>query len=94
MWRLRTHVTGVKVHSQNDAYCAVDYGQWPHDSNLTIAVLATVFDQYTPLPKKLYLQMDNCGRENKNRFVISFLCYLVELKVFDEVKMGFLMVGK
>ena len=37
--------------------------------------------------------MDNCGRENKNRFVLLYLCYLVLRKTFAEVTMNFLQVG-
>ena len=38
-----------------------------------------------PLPHKLLLQMDNCVRENKNKFVMAFLAFLVERKIFVEV---------
>ncbi|KXJ07650.1 hypothetical protein AC249_AIPGENE27725 [Exaiptasia diaphana] len=34
------------------------------------------------LPPVLYLQMDNCGRENKNTAVLSFLGLLVQMEVF------------
>ena len=36
-------------------------------------------------PKKLYIQLDNTARENKNRCVLSFLACLVQIQVFDEV---------
>lgn len=36
-------------------------------------------------PKKLYIQLDNTARENKNRCVLSFLAYLVQIQIFDEV---------
>ena len=38
-----------------------------------------------PLPKKLYLQLDNTARENKNRCVLAFLAFLVEKFIFEEV---------
>ena len=38
-----------------------------------------------PLPKKLYLQLDNTARENKNRCVLVFLAFLVEKFIFEEV---------
>jgi thioester reductase-like protein len=36
---------------------------------------------------------DNCGRENKNRFVLALCCLLVELGIFRKIKISFLMVG-
>ena len=44
-------------------------------------------------PKYLHINTDNCGRENKNRFVFSYLSALVELGVFSEITMDFLIVG-
>ena len=37
------------------------------------------------LPPTLYLQMDNCARENKNKIVLTFGALLVELGVFRKV---------
>jgi hypothetical protein len=45
------------------------------------------------LPKKLLLQMDNCVKDNKNRYFLTFLSLLTARKVFEEVKLGFLVVG-
>ena len=36
---------------------------------------------------------DNCWRENKNRYLFSFLSALVELDVFEEISVNFLIVG-
>ena len=44
-------------------------------------------------PRCLHVNTDNCGRENKNRYVFSFLSALVELGIFHEVTMDFLIVG-
>ena len=40
-------------------------------------------------PKMLYLELDDCGRENKNRYVLAFLALLVEEEVFEEIELGF-----
>ena len=32
------------------------------------------------------MQLDNCVRENKNKFVLSFLALMVKLGVFEEVR--------
>lgn len=92
LWHLRTHVTGAIVHGSGCfTYC--DILQWPHDPNLTMNVFLhllltqfkTIKRNELPLPKKLYIQLDNCMSENKNRHVLGFLSLLVANKVFDEV---------
>ena len=47
-----------------------------------------IVKQEARLPTCLFIQMDNCGRENKNQYVLAFLFLLVELEVFDEVWYG------
>ena len=69
LWRLRTHITGVIIHTQSPygklQFAYVDLVQWPHDSNLTITVLMKSIYEYQKhyrLPSTLYLQMDNTSR--------------------------------
>ncbi|XP_060594673.1 uncharacterized protein LOC132749024 [Ruditapes philippinarum] len=45
------------------------------------------------LPPILYIQADNCARENKNRYVLAFLQLLVEKNIFNEVHFSMLPVG-
>jgi hypothetical protein len=45
------------------------------------------------LLKKLFFQMDNCVKDNKNRHLLAFLFFLIIRKVFEEVQLGFLVVG-
>ncbi|KAL5509184.1 hypothetical protein EMCRGX_G004502 [Ephydatia muelleri] len=100
LWHFRTHLTGCIVHG-HQSYVFLDFMQWPHDPNLTIQVLCQViFDHFNnlvtksqPLPRKLFLQLDNTARENKNRCVLSFLSLHVHKGIFEEVELGFLMVG-
>lgn len=89
LWKLRTHVTGILIHTKAPcgklAYAFVDLLLWPHDSNLTMTVLYNVLTDYTrshDLPENLYLQMDNTIRENKNKYVLGFCAILVQLKIF------------
>ncbi|XP_077864883.1 uncharacterized protein LOC144350661 [Saccoglossus kowalevskii] len=96
--RLRSHVTGNIVHtgvtSGKLPYVYIDFNQVPHDSNLTLNVLLEVLvAAKNHLAKVLYLQLDNCFRENKNRYVLSFMSLLVELDIFEEVYVNFLPVG-
>jgi hypothetical protein len=37
--------------------------------------------------------MDNCARENKNRYVLSYCNYLIQQKVFNTIELSFLPVG-
>ncbi len=46
-----------------------------------------------PLPKTFLLQMDNCVKDNENRYLLAFLSLLMVREVFQEVKLRFLMVG-
>ena len=46
-----------------------------------------------PLPKKLFLQLDNSAKDNKNRYVMAFCSLLTAKKVFKVVTVGFLIVG-
>ena len=92
LWKLRTHVTGVLIHTKAPcgklAYAFVDLLLWPHDSNLTMTVLYNVLTDYTRchnLPENLYLEMDNTSRENKNKYVLGFCAILVQLKIFKKV---------
>ncbi|VDI54065.1 Hypothetical predicted protein [Mytilus galloprovincialis] len=45
------------------------------------------------LKKKIYVQLDNCSRENKNKYLLALLALLVKWKKTEEVFVNFLMVG-
>ena len=67
-------------------------------ANVTIDVIhrtltSMLKEGQTHLPPVLNLQLDNCGRENKNRYLLAYLFMLVHLGVFVEVEVNFLMVG-
>ncbi len=46
-----------------------------------------------PLLINLFLQMDNCVKNSKNWHLLAFLSLLMARDVFEEVKLGFLVVG-
>lgn len=93
LWRLRTHLTGVLIHTKSPtgklAFAFYDILQFPHDSNLImnvlLEVLANMCSSGKPLPRVLYVQLDNCFRENKNKFVFSLCSLLVQRKIFQKV---------
>ena len=85
LWVLRTHVTGALVHGRR-SYAFVDLHMWPHDSNLSMNILLQILsDQKGSLPSTLYLQLDNCFRENKNKYFFGLVALLVHHKIFKEV---------
>ena len=43
------------------------------------------FQQEGSLPPYLFLQMDNCYRECKNKYILGFCALLVEKSIFKEV---------
>jgi hypothetical protein len=46
-----------------------------------------------PLPRKLFLQMDNWVKDKKNHQLLVFFSLLIAREVFEEVQLGFLVVG-
>ena len=43
--------------------------------------------------ERLTLAFDNCGGQNKNRMVLTYLLYLVESNVYKTVEAVFLVAG-
>ena len=46
-----------------------------------------------PLLKKLFFQLDNSAKDNKNQYVMVFCSLLIARTIFKEVTVGFLIVG-
>jgi len=84
LYRLRTHLSGVLDHG-HQPLAVIDLFQWPHDSNYAINILVYALTRREYLPDILYLQLDNCYRENKNQYMFSFLAILVHLEIFKKV---------
>ena len=45
------------------------------------------------MPPKLRIEIDNCGRENKNQYMFALCAALVAFKYFVEVHLSFFIVG-
>ena len=96
--KLMCHVTGVLMHGRpNPAQVYTWYDRFPASSDSIITILLDALDKTVtptnPLPPTLYLHMDNCGRENKNRYVLAVCNMLVAKGIFKKVKLSFLPVG-
>ena len=88
-------MTGT-LHHGDKARAFIDIHQYPHDSNLTCNVIAQALIERYPTgkaPPFLNIQMDNCGRENKNRFVFGWAGLAVAKGLFKEIELAFLMTG-
>ena len=95
--KFSVHCTGVIVHGPN-GYTKVFtwYDEYPHEANVVIECLLRTIEDYKKLnnclPRKIYIQLDN-ARNNKCNAVVKMLALLVELGVFDKIKLCFLLVG-
>ena len=94
-YTLKTKLFGATVHGHG-TYFYWCTSQLSHDSNLTIEVLRRTLLKYESekgkLPPTLYLQLDN-GPDQKSKQFLTFLAYLVQMKVFDTIKVSYLIVG-
>ena len=50
-----------------------------------LLTLVNLVEKNGSIPRKLMLQFDNCVRENKNKYVMAFMAWLVEADFFIEV---------
>jgi hypothetical protein len=83
-------VNGVICHGHSPRQQVYTFpSNFPKDSNMTVQTLVNaleaVYGKEGRLPKRLLLQLDNCGGENKNKTVLMFLLWLVATDVFEEV---------
>lgn len=89
---VRTNQLGALIDHSTGKRCIFYSFEWfPHDPNFTASLifghLFKTLDQSADRPRKLYLQLDNCARENKNWVVFAMLGYIVaKLKWFESVQ--------
>lgn len=79
--------------------------QWASSSNVTLTALTKVIraeqirgrmagdNGATGLPRKLWLQMDNTAKDNKNHYLLGYCGMLLAEGLFAEVEVNFLPVG-
>eukprot|EP00873_Tetraselmis_striata_P024400 jgi/Tetstr1/444664/TSEL_032512.t1 len=95
---LTLHATCVKGNGKfpDDVYMYSDC--LPHDSNTTVTIMYHTLmkeinrNDYKPL-RKMYFQLDNTTRENKNKYVMAFLQWAVEIGMCKQVVIFFEPVG-
>ena len=97
---LKVHITGVMIHGMDRTEPMVFtwYDRFPASSNVICTVLWETLSKLSEngtksFPPVLNLHLDNCWRENKNKYVFGFLKALVTLGYFKKIKVGFKPVG-
>ncbi len=94
--KLKVHLVGVLVHGRG-TYCYTILDKFEHGSSLTVECLQRTFkrieEEEGSLPETLFLQLDNCWRENKNQFLLGYLTWLVDRGIFKDVEISFLPKG-
>ncbi|GBG64863.1 hypothetical protein CBR_g48331 [Chara braunii] len=92
---VKVHVVGAKVLGlSSNASATVFFDNFKSDSNCMLTVLHRQISQLpVPFFRVLYLTLDNTSKENKNKFVLSYLVFLVKMRVFSKVKLNFLLLG-
>jgi hypothetical protein len=90
--RMDVPIIGVISHGHKPGSLAYyTHGEFSKDSSLTAQVVLSAIKRVRDAlpagmdPRKLYLQMDNCARENKNRTIMTLMELLIRHGMFDEV---------
>lgn len=100
--RMKNQLIGLVNHRHTDGQSTVRVrlvlgGEFPSDANSNIQVLwneiVAFSDYYGRLPRVLNIQMDNTGKDNKNRHMFAFAGWLVARGVFEEVRLNSLHVS-
>lgn len=95
-------VMGVKIHGHGtEYYIAQPRVGTGGGSNFTIECINRCIRHLAGqletrgkfLPPRLYLQMDNCAGDNKNYAIMGWVNFLVKMRVFETVEVGYLPVG-
>jgi len=94
--RLRYEVIGLMNFSHVKHVFYHGLSLFQHDSDTTLTLLYSKIRCLRidgQCGNQLQLHMDNCYRENKNKFVFAFCCMLVHKKWFQEISLFFLPPG-
>jgi len=94
--KVKMHVLGCIVHGV-DTYAYTCPPHIAQGHNITIQVLfyvlLAILSKVGSLPPVMFLQLDNTTKQNKGRFLMAFLAYLVLMGVVKSAYINFLPVG-
>ena len=100
--RLPSKITGCTMYNgwyekKRKVVFYINHDIFENGSNMIITTIYLLLHEFIKdhkaLPRKLRLNLDNCWKENKNRYLFSFLASLVELNIFEEISIDYLLVG-
>lgn len=97
--RLKLHVHGLIDHSNKVRKLYGSLEHWSHGANYVATVLANYINELRSKtnvedwPKTLYLQVDNCWKENKNKTMFFFLGILIVRGWFENIYLYSLPTG-
>jgi len=94
--RLKYHVFGIANTNTKEVILYPHFEFWPHDANMHLSFLFCYLKSLKEegkLGRNLMLQMDNCWKDNKNQWFISFLSVLVAKKWFKKIEVYYLRPG-
>ena len=102
IFKLPSKITGTIMYSSyyplnRKINFFVNHNNFEQSGSKVVSILYLMLKDFVAdhhqLPPNLHINLDNCWRENKNKFLFSFLAALVELDIFKEIKVEFLMPG-
>lgn len=94
--RLKYQVFGIRDYGANTRIIQPHFDFWSHDSNMHMSFLFSYLrslKEQGKLGKRLMLQMDNCWKDNKNKYFLAFLGELVATKWFTSIEVYYLRPG-
>lgn len=68
-------------------------GKKTHGPNAVISMLRHYLTMHSNNERHLTIYADNCVGQNKNKFVMGYLAWLVETNVYDTIRVNFMPVG-
>jgi hypothetical protein len=96
LFRVPIYLMGLIAHGRGSK-CYVIPGHFKQGTNVVLDVLIRYLKSLKltgqNIPKTLYLQLDNTCKQNKNKYLIGVLAYLVNSGVFSEILVSFLPKG-
>ena len=96
--RIRTHVYATVNFSSGSTHFYLGFPHWAAGPNLSVTILFDSILQFFKTikhnrPSQLYLQVDNCAKDGKNRIIFAFAAHLVHWGWFKEVNVVSLIQG-
>jgi hypothetical protein len=95
---VHTSVYGVSNFSNSTTHFYLNFPHWTAGPNLSITILYnSVLEYFTSIthqkPAKLVLQIDNCAKDGKNKYIFAFAAHMVYWGWFEEVLIVSLIQG-